>query len=87
MIDKLELNAQQAGYVTQLIKSKGWAVLKDRLDKRKDLYIDKMLKESTHDGLLSLQGKINGINSLLEEVENVIRIGNDSEQQLKNTRR
>jgi hypothetical protein len=87
MIDKLELNAKQAGYVTQLLKSKGWAVLKDRLDKRKQVYVEKMLKENNHDGLLSLQGKINGINSLLEEVDNVIRIGNDSEQQLKNTRR
>jgi hypothetical protein len=90
-IEKLEEDSQRASFVRQMLKSKGWAVLKDRMEKRKNIYLEKMLKESTHDALLSWQGKINGINSLLEEIDNVIKIGNSSEKELemnkRNTRR
>jgi hypothetical protein len=90
-IEKLEEDSQRDSFVRQMLKSKGWAVLKDRMEKRKNIYLEKMLKESTHDALLSWQGKINGINSLLEEIDNVIKIGNSSEKELemnkRNTRR
>ncbi len=86
-LEKLEEDSQKADYVRQMLKSKGWAVLEDRLKIKKEIYIERMLKESTHNGLLMLQGKINGINDLLEEIENVLQIGNVSDNELKIIRR
>jgi hypothetical protein len=83
----LELNLDEAAKVNKTLSTKGWGILKSRLEEKIDDLTFKLLNASEYVYMLKYQSQINAIKELFQIIDNYSELSETSEKELKMIRR